>query len=184
MTRQEFGRQLGLEINLIPAGKKNRSGIQIIPEFITIHNTDNSSPTADAQAHGRFVAETGYYVIGGKRSYVSWHYTADDKRIVKHLPVNERGLHAGSADGNKLSIGIEICMNRGIDQAKANLRAARLCAALLFDLAPLNKDVNKIVPHKHWSGKNCPKLLLNNGEKGTKWKQFLALVQRELDTIG
>lgn len=184
MTRQDFGKQLALEINLVPEGKKNRSGTPIVPQFITIHNTDNKNKGADAQAHGKFVTETGYYVINGKRSYVSWHYTVDDKRVVKHLPVNEKALHAGSAEGNMNSIGIEICMNRGINQDVAFLRAARLCAALLFDLAALNKDVNHVVPHKHWSGKNCPVLLLDNGTTiGVKWNKFLKLIQRELNTI-
>jgi len=58
---------------------------------------------------------------------------------------------------NGKSIAIEICMHKGIDQSAANLRAARLVAALMNDLgiAP-----DKIVPHKHWTIKACPVLLL------------------------
>jgi hypothetical protein len=72
---------------------------------------------------------------------VSWHYTIDDKVVVNHLPLDEEGYHAHE-DANMSSIGIEICMNEGIDRAAADLRAARLAAALLYDLR-LDADVLK-----------------------------------------
>jgi N-acetylmuramoyl-L-alanine amidase len=181
MTREEFGKLLNLETDHIPVGKKNRSGKKIEVEYLTVHNTDNDNKGADAHAHAKFVKNTGYYVLpSGKRHYVSWHYSVDDIRIVNHLPVKERAIHAGSTAGNSKSIGIEICMNKGIDQAAANLRAARLVAALLYDLKIQSTEV---VPHYHWSKKNCPRLLLNNGKPGTKWDDFIQLIQQELARI-
>ena len=47
----------------------------------------------------------------------SWHYTVDDIKVIKQLPINEKGWHAGK--GNSSSIGIEICMHEGIDQEQA-----------------------------------------------------------------
>lgn len=72
---------------------------------------------------------------------------------------------------------------QGNRSSKAFLNAARLSALLLFDFKALNKDVNKVVPHNFWTGKNCPRLLLENGNVGNKWREFLRLVQQELNTI-
>lgn len=182
MTRQELGALLNLEENLIPQGRRNRPGTINVPNFITIHNTDNSNAGADARSHGRFLIHTGHYMLNGREHWVSWHYSVDDKRIVKHLPLNEKAFHA--VNGNGQSIGIEICMNQGIDQAKAFLNAARLSAILLFDLESLNREIQKVVPHKFWTGKNCPRLLLDSGNVlGNKWNNFLDQIENELSSI-
>ena len=79
------------------------------------------------------------------------------------MPISEKGWHAGR--GNASSLGIEICMNEGIDQAQAFDKAARLIAVLLYDLDLSIKDV---VTHKYWTGKNCPVLLMDT----QKWENF------------
>jgi len=182
MTKNQFKALLNLEDNIIPPGKKNRPGTPISASFLTIHNTDNASVGADARMHGKFLVNSGFYMLKGKQHFVSWHYTVDDKRVVKHLPINEKAFHA--VEGNSVSIGIEICMNKGIDQKRAFLNGARLTALLLFEIKALNKDVKKVVPHKHWTGKDCPSLLLDAGNiLGQKWKGFLDMVQNELNSI-
>ena len=114
---------------------------------------------------------------------VSWHFTVDDKKCVQSLPINEQGWHAGkypsdkASIGNKTSIGIEICENRGINQSDANNRAALLTAALLLQIG---LDISSVVPHKHWSGKWCPHLLLD--EQGSI-SDFIKLVKVELGTL-
>ena len=181
VTRAELGQSLGLKIDQIAEGRPNRSGSPMAPRFITVHNTDNTNMGADAEAHGRFVSQTGYYVHGGQKRWISWHYTVDDDSCVRHLPLNEVGWHAGSSAGNAASIGIEICMNAGIDQAKAFDRAQRLIACLCYDL---HLDPAKsVVPHQHWSGKNCPRLLLDNGRPGARWASFVAGVSACLASI-
>lgn len=161
MNRPELGQSLNLSIEFIPEGRPNRSGRQIAPTHLTIHNTSNASPGADANAHSRFVREKGFYVLpSGKRNNVSWHYTVDDTRVIKHLPVNERAIHAGS--GNGVSIAIEICMHAENDQKAANARAARLVAALMHDLKIPRQNVR---PHKFWTGKICPTLLLSGFDR-------------------
>lgn len=148
---------LDLRVALIPETKPNRSGRKISPRFITVHNTANRGRGADADAHARFVTQTGFYTLqSGKKNFVSWHFTVDDKEVVKHLPVDERAIHAGR--GNGQSIAIEICMHKGIDQAAADARAQRLIAALMHNL---NIPADHVKPHKHWTGKACPALLLN-----------------------
>lgn len=157
MNRSELGQSLNLSVELIPEGRSNRSGRQIAPTHLTIHNTSNPHSGADAQAHSRFVREKGFYTLpSGKKNYVSWHYTVDDAGVIKHLPVNERAIHAGN--GNGVSIGIEICMHAENDQDAANERAARLVAALMHDLKIPKANIH---PHKFWTGKICPTLLLS-----------------------
>src|SRR5262245_46909111 len=163
---------LNLRVELIPAGKHNRPGSIIRPTAITIHNTDNPDHGADAEAHSSFVRKTGFYLLNGSKHWVSWHFTVDDKVAIKHLPLNELAYHAGS--GNAVSIAIEICMNNGIDQVVANLRAALLTAGLLKDL---NITIDNIVPHKKWTGKNCPQLLLDDAAIGAKWRSFIESIR-------
>lgn len=157
MDRTELGRSLNLSVEMIPTGRPNRSGRQIAATHLTVHNTSNTNRGANAKAHSRFVREKGFYVLpSGKTNHVSWHYTVDDTRVIKHLPVNERAIHAGN--GNGVSLGIEICMHAGIDQNAANERAARLIAVLMHDLKIPKANIRS---HKSWTGKSCPTLLLS-----------------------
>lgn len=159
--------------DFIPVGRPNRPGTRIRVSSITLHNTANTSPGADAKAHARFVRNTGHYVrADGGKSWVSWHFTVDDQVVIQHLPIHETAWHAGPA--NSQSLGIEVCMHRGIDQETANLRAAALVAGLLQDLG---LAVEQVKTHRDWTGKNCPQLLLDNGHVGAKWAAFLQLVR-------
>ena len=156
MDRATLAGLIGVREEMIAAGRPNRPGTVIRPRFITIHNTSNSGRGANAAAHARFVTRTGHYVLAdGRKSWVSWHVTVDDREAVRHLPLREKGLHAGP--GNGASIAIEVCMHAGIDQAAANLRAARLAALLAFDLS---LGAGSLRTHKSWTGKACPVLLL------------------------
>ncbi|HET6890678.1 MAG TPA: N-acetylmuramoyl-L-alanine amidase [Pyrinomonadaceae bacterium] len=180
MTRDEFVNQLSLEVNLIPVGKQNRSGLTLSPQFVTVHNTDTTNPGADARAHGRFLKNVGYYMWNGSKRWVSWHFTVDDERVVRHLPLGERGIHAPNG-GNTKSFGIEICMNPETDRATADLRAARVVALLMYDF---NLDISKVVPHRKWTTKNCPRLLMNSqGNPGQKWDAFKNVVKQEFEKI-
>ncbi len=161
------GYDLNFREEFIDPSKKNRPGTIITPEYITLHNTSNDSSGADASAHSRFVRNKGYYMHNGRKVWVSWHYTVDDDEVIQHLPTNEIGWHAGS--GNTKSIGIETCMHKQIDQAAADERLAQLVAVLLDDMSI---GIDKVVTHKHWTGKNCPILLLQ------KWD---ALIERISD---
>lgn len=174
MTRDELRASLNLSEDFVPAGRRNRPGTALTPTHITIHNTDNDSAGADARAHARFVKETGHYVLkSGKKNWVSWHFTVDDHRVIQHLPLDERGIHAGK--GNAKSVAVEICMHQGIDQAAAFDRAARLVALLLHQ--GNSGDFSRVVPHFHWTKKNCPSLLLDGGAVGATWGGFIDRVR-------
>jgi len=51
MNRRELGQSLNLSVELIEKGRPNRSGRLISPTYVTIHNTSNDGPGADAGAH-------------------------------------------------------------------------------------------------------------------------------------
>jgi murein DD-endopeptidase MepM/ murein hydrolase activator NlpD len=151
--------------DFIPLNRRNRPGTRIKPTSITIHNTDNPAAGADAAAHARF-AKAG----AANPPVRSWHYTVDDKAIYQHLPINEMGLHAFAA-ANSSSIGIEICMHKGMDSDKAYANAARLTAALMHDLRLSGAAVLK--QHYDWTKKNCPSVL--RGKSGG-WASFVKAV--------
>lgn len=69
--------------------------------------------------------------------------------------------------GNRKSIGIEICVNEGADYDKAVANAVELVKHLLVKH---NIPVNRVVPHRHWTGKDCPARLLKT------WSDFVAKV--------
>jgi len=152
---------------LLPDGRSNKPNKQMTPGWLTIHNTDNEAAGATAEAHSRYLLNGS----GGEKK--SWHYTVDDNDIFQHLRDNEQGWHAGdgSGPGNALSIGIEICMYAGMGEQEAWKNAAWLIARLA---KKYGIPLNKIVPHKHWTGKNCPSRIL------PQWTQFLNMIDREL----
>lgn len=152
-----------------------RPGYAIVPRYITIHNTGNYSPTADALAHARMQ-------LNDARAWVSWHFSVDDKSIYQSLPLDESGYHAGDGilAGNATTIGIEICEHIPELYPQAEKNAALLAAHLLWYL-DLSSDAIRM--HKDWSGKNCPKNIIE-GTKGTMgWNRFKEVVKEEYERI-
>lgn len=152
--------------DFIPKGRNNRSGIAMDPTYITIHDTGNASAGADAKSHANYVKTTDLIV--------SWHYTVDDHIIYQHLPVSEIGWHAGDGNGygNYKSIGIEICMNSDGNRQKAEENSIEL---IVYLMKKYNIDIDHVVQHNNWSGKNCPQVIRSrvNG-----WMDFLADIEK------
>ncbi|QII25898.1 N-acetylmuramoyl-L-alanine amidase [Bacillus altitudinis] len=145
--------------DFIPKSNRNRPGNYMKPLYITVHNTANTSKGANASSHANFVKRPN--------TAVSWHYTVDENVIYQHLPLNENGWHAGDGrgTGNMKSIGVEICENADGNFEKAVENAQWLIRKLMTEQGiPLAN----IVPHKRWSGKNCPRKLLD------RWDSFKA----------
>ncbi|MGM0816057.1 MAG: peptidoglycan recognition protein family protein [Bacillota bacterium] len=143
----------------IPKSNRNRPGNYMNPLYITVHNTANTDQGANALRHVNYVKKPN--------TATSWHYTVDENVIYQHLPLNENGWHAGDGrgTGNMKSIGIEICENSDGNFEKAVENAQWLIRQLMQEQGiPLAN----VVPHKRWSGKNCPRKLLN------RWDSFKA----------
>lgn len=126
----------------------------------TIHNTANTAPTAGDEMHAKWLAN----VEKADEQYLGVHLFVDEDSITQCLPLTEVTYHAGDGkgDGNRKTIGIEICENGNILKAENN--AKKLIACLLK-----NHPEWKIYKHQDWSGKYCPRVILDrNG-----WPQFV-----------
>lgn len=154
---------------LAPKGSACRPGYALKPEYITIHNTGNTSKGSDADNHAKYLRGAG------KDLYVSYHYAVDDKQAVLIIPENENAWHAGdgkTGTGNRKSLAIEICENSDGDLKKATDNAVLLVRELM---KKYGIPISKVVQHKHWINKQCPRRLLA-GEPYT-WEAFLKKVQ-------
>lgn len=159
-----------IKVDLIKKAK--RPGYAMKPEYITIHQTGNTSKGANAKMHNRYVHNVA--------PNPSWHYTVDDKVIYQDLPLDENGWHAGdgtNGTGNRKSIGIEICINKDGNPAKAEANAAWLTAKLIKEVGSLKAFPDCMKQHYDWSKKNCPAQI--RGRKNG-WQDFLAAVEAHL----
>jgi N-acetylmuramoyl-L-alanine amidase len=138
-------------------------------EYITLHNTAN-----DASANNEV-----QYMINNTQQ-ISFHFAVDDKEVVQGIPLDRNAWHAGDGNGpgNRKSIGIEICYSRsgGERYNKAEANAIQFVARLLKER---KWGIDRVQPHKHWSGKNCPHRILGEG----RWQQVLNSIQAELNRL-
>jgi N-acetylmuramoyl-L-alanine amidase CwlA len=84
--------------------------------------------------------------------------------------------HAGDGigGGNSSSIGIEICVNDRNGFIDACDKAAWLTAELL---KRHKLNIDKVVQHNRWSGKNCS-MELRNSTWGISWVDFIARINQ------
>ncbi|WP_257209124.1 peptidoglycan recognition protein family protein, partial [Bacillus cereus] len=133
------------------------------PEFITVHNTYN-----DATAEN----EVSYMIRNDNQ--VSFHIAVDDKEAVQGIPLERNAWHTGdgNGNGNRKSIGVEICysLSGGDRYYKAEDNAAIVVAQLMKQY---NIPISKVRTHQSWSGKYCPHRILDEG----RWNSFIERVQ-------
>ena len=160
---------LSITQDLIPVGRRNRPGLVNPMNFITIHNTGNSSRGAHARAHANYLR--GDTAAGLP---VSWHYTIDETGAIQHLPDNETAFHAGDGNGlgNRQSIGMEICQNIDGNLLQATENAVILTAMLCVRH---NIPTANIRQHNFWSpSKGCPQEL--RAGRPYSWAIFISKV--------
>jgi len=169
---------------MVRAGTYGRKVVRPMrPRYITIHSTQNY--TADAYRHAIALkngalrsAKTKH---GNRIGFLIWHFTVDDHVAIQHMPTYEQGEHADfDGPGNRYSIGIEMCENRGCNREQVLERTAKLTAILM---KKNGIPLQNVVPHYHWPrrgknppNKNCPHFLMDNGRPGKKWKAFLGRI--------
>ncbi|KYG88972.1 XlyB [[Bacillus] sp. KCTC 13219] len=160
---------------LLPTSKYAlKSPFAMTPQYITVHNTANDASAANEVAyHNRNDNE------------VSYHVAVDDKEVIQCLPFNRNGWHCGDGqgDGNRKSIGIEICYSKsgGSRYVAAEENAVQYIASLLKQFG---WGVDRVKKHQDWARadgyrKYCPHRILD--EK--RWDSFKARVQKALDTL-
>ena len=159
------------------------------PNFITIHSTQNYSSGGGARAHARMLQRGALKGRKNSLGYITWHFTVDDHSIYQSLPTNEQGQHADyEGPGNRYSIGIEMCENRGNSREQTMEKTAQLTAYLL---KKHRIPLRNVVPHQHWrmiryadgrdlGHKNCPHFLMTNGKPGWKWQAFIKRIEKYL----
>ena len=155
---------------LLPETKyKIKSPHTMQPQYITVHNTAN-----DASA----VNEVSYH--NSNNNQVSYHVAVDDKEVIQCLPFNRNAWHCGDGqgDGNRKSIGIEICYSKsgGARYTAAEENAVQYIAKLLHEYG---WGINRVKQHYDWSKKNCPHRIRD--EK--RWDSFIQRVQMSLDKL-
>ena len=144
-------------------------------QYITIHNTADiaeAAGTNDAEQYTR--ATYPNQNMGDARV----HYFIDETDCWQNLREDEVGWHAGDGrgNGNETSLGIEIIMDgSGSKDDKSAEDRGALLAAILLNRHGLSID--RMVSHKHWSGKNCPMYILPH------WETFKATVANYLKKI-
>lgn len=154
--------------NLVSADKYSiKCPYTMEAEGITVHNTAN-----DASAEN----EIAYMIRNNNQT--SFHYAVDDKEIVQGIPEDRNAWHAGdgNGDGNRKTIGVEICYSTG-DKAKFEKAQENAAEFVAYKLKENNWGIEKVYTHKHWSGKHCPHRTLD--EYG--WEYFLDLVEKYMN---
>ncbi|MGX4599857.1 peptidoglycan recognition protein family protein [Faecalimicrobium sp. JNUCC 81] len=137
------------------------------PEYVTFHNTDNDAPAKN---------EVSYMI--NNNNQVSFHVAVDDLEAIQGIPFDRNTWNAGDGNGtgNRKSISVEICYNKlganNIKFKKAEENAVKICAQLLKQF---NLGIDKLKPHKYWSGKNCPST--------TNHQEFINRVDKELKSM-
>lgn len=139
---------------------------EMTPEGVAVHNSAN-----DASA----MAEISYML--GNNNYVSFHYAADDYRIVQGIDENRNTFNAGdgvNGAGNRKHISIEICYSKsgGERFTKAEINGAKLVASIL---KRYGWGIDRVKKHQDFNGKYCPHRTLDLG-----WERFLNLVREQL----
>ena len=157
-------------------------------EYVVVHDTGNPNKGANAEMHNRYIKNLN--AAEGSTS-ISWHFTVGDDGIYQHLPLDEVAYHAGDGShvfgdtyyntsfgawsiggGNRNGIGIESCINNGVDYTVVMRKLAKLVSELLIQF---NLGIDRVKQHNAFSGKNCPQVMRENN----RWEEFLILVQLE-----
>lgn len=142
----------------IPTSSKKYTKISMKPLHITVHSTGNPKSTARN--------ERAWLTNPSNTNVVGYHYVVDDKEAIEVAPPNMVMYHAGDGkgQGNRASIGVEICESGNREKALAN--AVDLIVYLIKE-----HNTTSVVRHYDWSRKNCP-WILNVDKKWTLWHQF------------
>ncbi len=168
-TLNDLATEANIKMRIMPRNSRQRKQARRMrPTFITIHSTANHACTATAMQHSRALC-TGAF------SNRNWHFSVDQYMVVQNIPLNETAWHAGRAEGNNHSIGIEMCEaeNRGQNHFRTWDRTAKLTAVLMMKY---KINLRRVVPHYHWTRKNCPAPLLDQGRPGPKWAWFVSRI--------
>ncbi|NLG14389.1 MAG: hypothetical protein GX561_09330 [Lentisphaerae bacterium] len=167
---------LPIRVDLLEANEYNKKyklpGPMPELKYVTIHNTANN---ATAQQ------ERNYLNRRKDKAYISFHFAVDENEAIQIMRTDEHAWHAGDGrgDGNKKSIGVEICRSKykgetNEDYMRSEENAVKLAAWLLLEH---NLTVDDLRMHFDWSRKRCPHRIL----EGNRWTEFKEKVRQAME---
>ena len=162
-----------IEQQLLKPGHRCRPGGSYKVLSITIHSTGNAASTAKN--------ERLWLDNPTNNRDASWHYVVGDGIVIQAIPDSEEAWHAGNKEGNRYSIGVEIIESG--DRKAVIATAAEFVAKKVKEYGLTMQGIKK---HYDWTGKNCPRILIDPAyvKDGMDWKYFLKLVENNLNEDG
>lgn len=142
------------------------------PRCIVVHNTDNVAAGANARAHAK--AQHGgnfqnmsahYYVDDGDTAYQA----APHSRGCWHVGVNYGGANLFGRYGNRNSIGVEMCVQKGYDYEKAFLNTVAVVKEIMRETGI---PASRVYRHYDICSKHCPSQIMERGD----WDRFKRLI--------
>ena len=142
------------------------------------------------------ISTDGYYTIEGNKTIIKAP-TDNEGNILNESYFNDMGIYTsikdgmyyigstwysksfnkiGNHGGNTHSIGIETCSTKGTDIYLTWQKTAKLVAKLMDEN---NMNMDQIVQHHYFSGKNCPQTMRLEGY----WKHLLSLIEIEYQML-
>lgn len=81
-------------------GNQRTGLVRTSTEYITVHDTGNTSVGANAEMHRRYITNLNN---NPDSTSISWNFVVDEDEIIQHLPHNECAWHAGDGGSVKLT---------------------------------------------------------------------------------
>ena len=81
-------------------GNQRTGIVRETTEYITVHDTGNTSSGANAEMHRRYITNLNN---SADSTAISWNFVVDQDQIIQHLPSNEVAWHAGDGGSVKLT---------------------------------------------------------------------------------
>lgn len=144
--------------------KNYSKDIDIVPEYIVIHDTGNRGKGANAMANRNYFDTTD--------RECSTQYLVDDKEIVQAVPDTKRAWHIGDLKPltnatNSNSIGIELCVNSDGDFGVTFQHGIILTKYLM---EKYNIPAENVIRHHDATGKICPRIMIEDDP--SLWVRF------------
>lgn len=129
-----------------------KSTFSMKPAYIVIHNAGSPQASATDTALNNYMKQDDYKI---------WHFSVDCDSITQGWSIFRSAFHAGDGGkgkGNATGIGIEIA-DKGSDQEI--IKSIENAFNLIYELKKF--DSNLIIkPHQFFSGKYCPRWILDH----------------------
>ena len=174
-------------------GHSKESLFGLIPSGVYTSKKENSKPNIG-------INNEGYYTINEQDSKIK--APTNDNKILNTKDINDLGIYSelkkidedkyeyylgrtwynpaynyiANYGGNLNSIGIETCVNKNSDIYYSWQKVAKLVAKLMDDF---NLDIDSVVQHHYFSGKNCPK----TKRKAGLWEYFKQIILIEFQML-